>query len=112
MLNRLKQNIKKRTKQKIRTFGKMKKIINKIVDDTLKEPCGKWSRKNLTMFVSLNVAIVVSFITVFKYEANATAVLYAWLAMATGQSVLMLKDKMNQRGHDKQNPNTPLDEVD
>lgn len=89
----------------------MKIDVSKIIDDTLKEPCGKWSRKNLTMFVSLNVAIIVSFITVFKYESNATAVLYAWLAMATGQSVLMLKDKMNQRGHDKPHQETDDNEV-
>lgn len=86
----------------------MKLDIQKIVNDTLKSPNGKYSRKNLTMFLSMVVSIIVSFIIVLKYESNAIAVLYAWLAMATGQSVLMLKDKM----HHRNKPQNNLDEVD
>jgi hypothetical protein len=71
-------------------------FYHKIIDDTLKEKDGKWSRKNLTMFVSLLVSIAISFIIAYKQEANAPSVLYAWLAMATGQSVLMLKDKLSK----------------
>lgn len=32
--------------------------MNKIINDTLKSPNGKWSRKSLTMFVSFVVSIV------------------------------------------------------
>lgn len=85
----------------------MKINIQKIIDDTLKEPCGKFSRKSLTMFVSVCMSVVLSFIIVLKYEASAELVLYGWFVMATGQSVLTLSDKFNQRKH-KSN----LDEVD
>lgn len=38
----------------------------KIVDDTLKSPNGKWSRKSLTAFVSFSMAIFLgSFIAVY-----------------------------------------------
>jgi hypothetical protein len=39
----------------------MKKIIN----DTFKEPCGKWSRKSLTTFVAFSSALVYEFILPF-----------------------------------------------
>ena len=80
------------------------KVIKDIINDTLKSPQGKWSRKNLTMFVSLVISICLSFIIVWKYESNAIAVLYAWLLMATGQSILMLRDKIKHREH-KNNDN-------
>jgi hypothetical protein len=79
----------------------------KLIDDTLKSPQGKYSRKNLTMFISIVISVALSFIIVIKYESNAIAVLYAWLAMATGQSILALRDKIKHREH-KSN----IDEVD
>lgn len=82
----------------------MKIDFNKIVNDTLKSPSsGKWSRKNLTMFIAMVMSVMLSFIIVFKYETNAFEVLCAWLLMATGQSVLMLRDKMNFRKKDNNN---------
>lgn len=75
----------------------MKDKLNNIIDDTLKSPNGKWSRKNLTMFTSIVMSVILSFIIVIKYETSSTEVLYAWLVMATGQSVLMLKDKIKYR---------------
>ena len=85
----------------------MAKKIDKLIDDTLKSPQGKYSRKNLTMFISIVISVALSFIIVIKYESNAIAVLYAWLAMATGQSILALRDKIKHREH-KAN----IDEVD
>lgn len=41
------------------------KFINKIVNDTLKEPDGKWSRKSLTAFIAFNAAIIYEFILPF-----------------------------------------------
>jgi len=75
--------------------------FQKIIDDTLKERDGKYSRKSLTMFVSLLVAIAITFIIVIKYESSADVSLYAWLAMATGQSILSLNDKKHQRNINK-----------
>lgn len=89
----------------------MKIDYQKIIDDTLKEPCGKYSRKSLTMFVSVCMSVVLSFIIVLKYESSAELVLFAWLTMATGQSVLTLRDKFNQRKYDNKT-NFNIDEVD
>jgi hypothetical protein len=41
------------------------KIINKIINDTLKEPDGKFSRKSLTTFVAFHSAIIYEFILPF-----------------------------------------------
>lgn len=75
----------------------MKINYKHIIRDTLKSPSGKWSRKNLTMFTSMVVAVIVTFIIVIWHETNAFEVLIAWLAMATGQSAFMLRDKINHR---------------
>lgn len=48
----------------------MKKIIN----DTLKSPNGKWSRKSLTMLLSFIVAISLGIKIVFSKEINTNAI--------------------------------------
>lgn len=63
------------------------------------------------MFVSVCMSVVLSFIIVLKYESSAELVLFAWLTMATGQSVLTLRDKFNQRKYDNKT-NFNIDEVD
>jgi hypothetical protein len=79
---------------------KLKKL-HKLVDDTLKENDGKWSSKRLTMFASMITAIATTVIIVIKYEDSALAVTYGWMAMATGQSILSLKDKKDQRNREE-----------
>jgi len=72
-------------------------MIDKLINDTLKEKDGKWSRKSLTMFVSMIVSIATTAVIIVKYESTAIPALYGWLAMATGQSILALNDKKHER---------------
>lgn len=85
----------------------MNRKINKIVDDTLKEVNGKWSRKSLTMFTSFFMAgltgifIVVShFITDVEVNKDAILVFYGFLTLAGYKGKLTLDDKKNLREYD------------
>jgi len=40
--------------------------MRKLINDTLKSPNGKWSRKSLTLFVSFVVALVLGFYIVLS----------------------------------------------
>lgn len=78
--------------------------INKIIDDTLKSPHGKWSRKSLTMFVSFIVSILLgAFIVVSNYftevpvNNDAILVFAGFLSMAGYQGKLTLDDKKHLR---------------
>lgn len=75
----------------------MKEKINKIIDDTLKSPKGKWSRKSLTMFVAFIVAIFQGFYIVIKHEEYAVEVFFGFLAVSLGNSILALHDKIKDR---------------
>jgi hypothetical protein len=44
---------------------KKQKLLTKIINDTLREPDGKWSRKSLTTFVAFHSAIIYEFILPF-----------------------------------------------
>ena len=79
-------------------------MFKKLIDDTLKSPNGKWSRKNLTTFVSFVIAILLSFIIIggnisFKIpiDNNAVIIIFGFLTMAGYQGSLALKDKIDNR---------------
>tara|TARA_R110000772_G_scaffold156255_1_gene267345 strand:- start:1100 stop:1387 length:288 start_codon:yes stop_codon:yes gene_type:complete len=85
-------------------------ILNQIIDDTLKNNKGKWSRKSLTMFVSFNMAIItgitiVCFNLIFDRELNpyAIQVFFGFLALAGGTSAMTVWDKF-KNGPDNQKP--------
>jgi len=73
----------------------MKKTLQKMIDDTLKEPNGKWSRKSLTMFTAFACGILSGFYIVFMYETYSLEVYIVFMMMATGQSILAYKEKKN-----------------
>ncbi len=88
------------------------KEIQKVLNDTLKDRNGKYSRRSLTMFVSFSIGclcgiyIVVSDLFLPR-EINS----YAWLvvgsllAAGTGQAILIEKEK--QRQNTSTNNETP-----
>jgi len=78
--------------------------IQKIIDDTMKERDGKWSRKSLQMFFSFvfsvifGTLIVVShFITETEINKDAILVFFGFMSLAGYSGHLTLKDKINQR---------------
>lgn len=82
----------------------MKNIINKIIDDTLKTPSGKFSRKSLTMLVSFIMAIISGiFISISDYilgkEINKYAidVFYGFLLLAGGTSAMTIWEKIKNK---------------
>jgi len=79
----------------------------KIIDDTLKGPNGKWSRKSLTAFYSFIMAVITGlFIVVSDYlipEAKsinpyAIAVFYGFLGLAGGSLGLTVLDRLKKYG--------------
>lgn len=76
--------------------------IRKIINDTLKSPEGKWSRKNLTMFTSFVVAIIIGFFIVINYEQSATEIFYGFILLSGGTSVLALYDKIKGKQINKE----------
>lgn len=82
----------------------MVKIINKIVNDTLKTPQGKFSRKSLTMFVSFIMSILIgSWVVVCNYftpnppSEYSVEIFYGFLLLSGGTSVLTVYQKL--KGH-------------
>ena len=82
----------------------MKQFIQKIIDDTLKTPKGKWSRTSLTMMICLFAAL--SYLTAEFLHNNKFYIeaFYALLATATGMKYLGNEDKhkmaeINNDGH-------------
>lgn len=71
----------------------MKKLIN----DTLKSPGGKWSRKSLTMLVSFMVTILLAIKIVFSKEINPSAVdvFQGFLLLVGALSGITVWDKQN-----------------
>jgi hypothetical protein len=69
----------------------------KILDDTLKNPDGKYSRKSLTSFVCLGVAIVLAIIdTLHCCEVNIE-IFFAFLGSAVGTLGMTIYDKMKNK---------------
>ena len=78
------------------------KFIQKLIDDTLKTPNGKWSRTSLTMVICLFFALwylSVEFVFHHKFYIEA---FYALLATATGMKYLGNKDKHKMAEIDKE----------
>lgn len=78
--------------------------IVKILNDTLKSPNGKYSRKSLTMFTSFVVAILLGIYIVFAnlitttpVSEQATDVFYGFLAMAGGTTIITVWDKIRNK---------------
>ena len=71
----------------------MKKIIN----DTLKSPNGKWSRKSLTMFASFLATVLLGIKIVFSKEVNTSAidVFQGFLLLVGALSGITVWDKQN-----------------
>jgi hypothetical protein len=81
-----------------------KSTLNQIIDDTLKSPDGKWSRKSLTMLSAWIMAILSGiFILISDYffseEINQYAidVFYGFLLLAGGTSVMTVWDKVKNK---------------
>lgn len=75
--------------------------LNKIIDDTLKNPNGKWSRKSLTMLVSFIMCILIgtyivisNYITETEINKYAIEVFYGFLLLSGGTSALTVYDKI------------------
>jgi hypothetical protein len=79
-------------------------MINQIINDTLKSPDGKWSRKSLTMLSAWIMAILSGiFILISDYflseEINKYAidVFYGFLLLAGGTSAMTVWDKVRNK---------------
>jgi len=76
------------------------KKLNKIIDDTLKSPQGKWSRKSITMVVSFIVAIsigtyivIANYITETPVNEWAIEVFNAFMLLTATLSGITVWDK-------------------
>jgi len=79
--------------------------VQKIIDDTLKEKNGKWSRKSLTMFVCTIMSVITGSFIVFSnlftdtpISGGAEIVFLGFLGGALGTAYLTVKDKQNENG--------------
>lgn len=86
------------------------KEIYKILNDTLKGPSGKYSRKSLTMFISFGVSILLgsyivfaNYITEIPVNEYAIDVFYGFLMLAGGTSVVTVWDKFKNRDNGSNN---------
>ena len=88
--------------------------LNKIIDDTLKNPNGKWSRKSLTMLVSFIMCILIgtyivisNYITETEINKYAIEVFYGFLLLSGGTSALTVYDKIKgkKKGNDDESDN-------
>lgn len=80
------------------------KEIQSIINDTLKAPNGKWSRKSLTMFSSWVMAIFSGIFilisdSLLSKEINRYAidVFYGFLLLAGGTSAMTVWDKIRNK---------------
>lgn len=80
------------------------KLLDKLVNDTLKEPDGRYSRKSLTTFASFTLAALVGiFIVVsnyfFKEEINRYAidVFYGFLLLSGGATAATVYEKLKNK---------------
>lgn len=78
--------------------------IKKIIDDTLKSPNGKWSRKSLTMFTSFVVSIVLgTYIVICNYITDtplsnaAIDVFNGFMLLTATLSGITVWDKQNTK---------------
>jgi len=80
-----------------------------IIDDTLKGPHGKWSRKSLTAFASFLMAVLVGLFIVIEplflepeqtVNQYAITVFLSFLGMSGGTLGLTVIDKMKKYGGD------------
>lgn len=76
----------------------MKNFLKKIIDDTLKNKEGKWSRKSLTVITSFILAIFVGLWIVLKGHSSgeALSVFYGFLALGGGSLGLTVIDKIKK----------------
>jgi len=75
----------------------MKKTFKKIVADTLKSPNGKWSRKNIMMFIAFNTAIMQTWVVIWKHPQYCVEIIFGLLGLGFGMSALALYDKIKNR---------------
>jgi hypothetical protein len=73
-------------------------VFKDIVNDTLKSPTGKWSRKSLTAFSAYHSALIYCAYDIYAHEAFRIEVFYALLGVGTGVLALTVVDKMKQFG--------------
>lgn len=71
----------------------------KLIDDTLKNPGGKYSRKSLTALVSFVNAIAVGWYIVAVDSVNiyAISVFYGFLGLGGGTLALTVVDKIRNK---------------
>lgn len=68
-------------------------MVKKVLSDTLCNPEGKFSRKNLTMFTSFVVCIIMGFMDMLTEYYINEVVFMSFMGMAAGQSALTVYDK-------------------
>lgn len=80
----------------------MKKLIQTVLNDTLKSPNGKYSRKSLTMFVSFGMAVLVGGYVVHIRPQDGIQVFYGFLALGGGITGMSIYDKYKNGGQNKE----------
>jgi hypothetical protein len=79
-------------------------LANRIINDTLKGPDNKWSRKSLTAFISMVISVLTgAYIVVSDYfldrEINQYAIMvfYGFLGLGGGTLGLTVIDKIKNK---------------
>lgn len=81
----------------------MIKSIQKLIDDTLKTPKGKWSRTSLTMFVCLISALNYLFYELKVHGIFYVEAFYGLLGVATGMKWIDVLDKHKSKNAEVDN---------
>ena len=83
-------------------------IKNKLINDTLKSPNDKWSRKSLTMFISFLMCIILgsyivisNYITEIPINSYAIDVFQGFLLLVGALSGITVWDKQNMFNNKK-----------
>jgi hypothetical protein len=79
-------------------------LANRIINDTLKGPDNKWSRKSLTTFISMAISVLTgAYIVISDYfldrEINQYAIMvfYGFLGLGGGTLGLTVIDKIKSK---------------
>lgn len=83
----------------------MIKSIQKLIDDTLKTPKGKWSRTSLTMFVCLITALIYLGHETIKNNTFHIEAFFFLLSVAVGLKGIDVFDKHKSKAIDNSDVN-------
>lgn len=69
----------------------------KLINDTLKSPSGKWSRKSITMLVSFVICVIIWFLDQVIQLKVSEFIFWGFISLTGGISLTTILDKHNEK---------------